>query len=388
MGIFSKAKRWSTGTTSYSSMTESASSIMGDYNATTTALESQLYIADAIITRRVLLEGANQEVLVEATIKDVLTKVKNAMKKLKDKIVAWFNEHINWIKVYATQTKGFLKKWESAIREKVKSSGYKGKETGNIIDYDVDATVQIVSKMKALFTTAQGYSEGDIKEDTKNKLVQDVIRLTKSTAPTSSAIKKALTDIGTSYGVKKSYKLGTSEVETLLKDAKKAEARIPIITRLKESVKKHIDASIKEVNAMESSETNGSFIKDKLAILNMCNGLFSAASTTVANLYKAELRQSVRLLKKVMVTNVSESLDDIAEDLLNDQEIEDEDIDAIVESAIEIEGAEPETPEVEDSVEDTIDETMDEELDAETEEGECEGEPEENSVLAEAALFL
>lgn len=123
--------------------------------------QAGLYISDIIIEQAVS-EGAEPEALVEGTVKDFFKRIKDALKKLWDKIVAWFKSIIENLKVMFSSGEKFIKKYEKAINEKKDD---KFEYTG--FKYDMNALLTIPELPKSLDEVAKQIETNyeDLKDD-------------------------------------------------------------------------------------------------------------------------------------------------------------------------------------------------------------------------------
>lgn len=80
-------------------------------------INAGLYVADIMIESAVL-EGANESVLIEGAVGNVIEKIKNAFKKLWAKIKAWFGQVKRFFKILFMNGKKFVNEFKIEINHK------------------------------------------------------------------------------------------------------------------------------------------------------------------------------------------------------------------------------------------------------------------------------
>lgn len=135
---------------------EASDAILYEFAEDMYKIQAGLYISDVMIEQAVA-EGAAPEALVEGAIGDFFKKIGAAIKKLWDKVVAWFKAVAENVKVLFTSGEAFVKKYEKVIKEKKDNGftyvGYKYSEVkANVNDVDVSKITDALGKLDAKST--------------------------------------------------------------------------------------------------------------------------------------------------------------------------------------------------------------------------------------------
>lgn len=124
-----------------------------------------LYLVDASLERKSVLEGANVESLLEGAVSNALERMQGAIIRLWQKVKAWFNSAIEYFQIMFSSGEKFVKKFEKQITDKNVSGftydGYKWDMKGG----DQAAEIAIGAAEVALSELV-----GNIKQLKDNKL--------------------------------------------------------------------------------------------------------------------------------------------------------------------------------------------------------------------------
>lgn len=360
---------------------EGAAFAVMEANESASNLVSALYASDVIIENKVLTEGANAEVLVEATIKELFGRFIESLKKLKDKIVNWFKKLWANIKIRMTSNKKFVEKYRKEI-QKV------GKKNARIngIPYD---TQKVVDAFISVTAYANKLSVDTIDKDTKDDFlgkVQDILRAPGRTVADfkTAAVKMAK---GGGNGKKEEILVNDAFVAAALKDIDGMKDVLEKINNVEKEAKKVFDSLISKVNAASNKVKEGQHAQMVITTVNTMSGVVSAIAAVAAKMVEAHSRQNISMLKAALLKRKESA--EIAEDMIDaegtDIDGEDAPIEELVEQDMSLEVInedDTDAPLVDEDVEVQIEEAKEDEVVT----TDVENDP--DSVLAEALSMI
>lgn len=149
MSIFSNSQYMVEETYDIEPTLEGASEVLYEFSTHTYKLISATYVADIMMESAVTEGATNIDILVEATMNELVRKFIDRLKELKAKMVAWFRKVINKIKSLTVDYKKFISQYKDQIIEnfaKMKDVSYHGydyRELYNILSWTNNSMIYL-----------------------------------------------------------------------------------------------------------------------------------------------------------------------------------------------------------------------------------------------------
>lgn len=255
---------------------------------TITRLTAGLYIADAM-TENAVFEGAqtaeDAESVMEASVKEMAEKVKQAFIKLRDKIVSWFKSVKERVLVMFMKTGKFVEKYEKQIKDKAAKADfyYKGYQ------YTKSPAAGQTSVISTLAKIADEVESASNKPAAGKKAIEG-IKDKYSDELNTSKMKEELTKDCRGESKEKDLRISAGEVDKMISFVKGYNADTKAMKDNVDNSVRAINKIIKNIDKDAKGAKDASAFTAKTALLKQITAQMQAANShclkLMSDLYK------------------------------------------------------------------------------------------------------
>jgi hypothetical protein len=299
---------------------------------------SQVFLtADIMGQVKMLTEGADPQVLLEATVGDHFKSVGEKLKKFLAKIKAFIVNLKDHVVAVFANGETFVTKYGDKIEDAVKKDGKN--YSFKAVQYDLVAGDDLINKVATHIEKQMAEYAGKLasvnsmsdmdKEKIKGTSTEDIqtevskVAGAKSASELKTALKKAYFVKGNAEAVEVK-KLEAAEATKMIKFIKISKPAIQRVLSPYDAVAASVEVDIKVVDKIENAEVNTQVADKILTIIATYRTLLSTCGTVVSDTYQQAARTYTAILKGFFARKVKTGVSEGTEE--DDEEYEDDDI--------------------------------------------------------------
>lgn len=280
---------------------EGSAQIMYEFASDMYKLISATYISDIMIESAITEGATDVQPLMEKTVKEFAKNAKEKFIELKNKIVAWFKNVIDKIKVFFMNSSKFIVKYEKAINDNIENigsfeyTGYKystskANSPCDIGEAKIAELKGVVEKIGKTVTKDEG--------DTKYK-IDETIAKTVGDAGVSGMKDDLIEKMRGGRTSKDIIKVAKNDVSSMIDAVKNSKQVIENIEKLRKKTNEALDGIIKEFDTAENRNINANAVTTMAEYYNKGITAIQAVNTVAVNEENTRCRQFTAVLKKL-----------------------------------------------------------------------------------------